>query len=84
MAGIMDEYDPPTPVTKAYCSRLSAEEYENQASSCTENAIAELVQYLEKNPASYRKALAEKKKEKLENTGLFSYAKANSLLFRVW
>lgn len=80
MAGIMDEYDPPTPVIKAYCSRLSAEEYENQASSCTEDAIAELIQHLEKNPASYRKAMAQKKKEKQENAGLFSYAKVSTIV----
>lgn len=75
MAGIMDEYDPATPVGKVYCTRLSDEEYEDQASRCTEDALAELIQYLEKNPASYSRVMASRKKEREENAGFFSYAK---------
>lgn len=75
MAGIMDEYDPPTPVGKMYCAVLSAEEYEDQASKCTEQALAELIQYLGKNPVSYRRVMERRKKQEEENAGLFSYAK---------
>lgn len=72
MAGVMDEYDPATPVSKMYCTRLSAEEYENEASSCTEDALVQLIEYLEKNPASYRRIMTQKKRE---DSGFFSYAK---------
>lgn len=84
MAGIMDEYDPATPVGKAYCARLNAEEYEDQASMCTEDALAELIQYLGKNPASYRRVMASRKKEQEENAGFFSYAKVSFALGKVW
>jgi uncharacterized protein YozE (UPF0346 family) len=75
MAGVMDEYDPPTPVSKVYCTRLSNAEYEDQASRCTEDALAELIQYLENNPSSYRRVVSSRKKEEGENAGFFSYAK---------
>ncbi len=77
MAGIMDEYDPATPVSKTYCVRLSAAEYENQTSSCTEDALAELIEHLEKNPGSYRRVMTQRKKEEVENAGFFSYAKVS-------
>lgn len=73
----MDEYDPATPLSEAYCVRLSAEEYEDQASKCTEDGLAELIKYLDKNPASYRRVMSSRKKENEENAGLFSYAKVN-------
>lgn len=77
MAGVMDEYDPATPVSKVYSVRLSAEEYEDQASRCTEDALAELIKHLDKNPASYRRVMYSRKKEEEENAGFFSYAKVN-------
>ena len=71
----MDEYDPATPVSKMYCAKLNSGEYEDQASLCTEDALAELIQYLEKNPASYRRVMSSRKKQEEENAGFFSYAK---------
>lgn len=75
MAGVMDEYDPPTPLNKAYCTRLNEEEYENQASSCTEEALLELMQHLEDNPESYHGVMNRRKKEEEENASLLSYLK---------
>lgn len=75
MAGVMDEFDPATPVNKAYCRRLNAKEYEDQASTCTEDALAELIQYLEKNPGSYHRAMGRRKWEEEGNAGIFSFVK---------
>ena len=71
----MDEYDPATPVSKTYCVRMSTNDYEKQASSCTEGALSELIDYLDKNPDSYRRVIAQRKKEEKENAGFLSYAK---------
>ena len=79
MAGIMDEYDAATPVTKTYCARMTAEEYENQASTCTEDALDSLIQYLEKNPESFKRVLGRRKREEEESAGLFSFAKVYSM-----
>lgn len=81
MAGTMDEYDPATPVSKVYCSRLTAEEYEEQASSCTEDALADLIEHLQKNPLLYSRVVGHKKKEEEENAGFFSYAKVSIMLY---
>ena len=78
MAGCMDEYDPATPVSnKTYCVRLTANEYESQASSCTEDALTELIEYLDKNPGSYHRVMVRRKKEEEENAGFLSYAKVS-------
>ena len=74
MAGIMDEYDPPTPISKVYCARLNTLEYEDQASSCTEDALVELVQYLECNPESYHEVATRRKKDD-EESGFLSSLK---------
>ena len=78
----MDEYDPPTPIsaTKAYCARLNLEDYENESSVYTENALDDLIQYLEKNPASYQRVMIQRKKEEQENSGVLSYAKVKYLM----
>lgn len=73
MAGIMDEYDPPTPLSKVYCARLKVEEYESQAYSCTEEALLELMQHLENTPESYHRVMAKRKKEEEEEAGMLSY-----------
>ena len=75
MAGIMDEYDPPTPLQKVYCARLNNEEYENQASQCTEEALLHLLQHLENTPDSYRRVLRKRKQQEKENEGLLSFIK---------
>lgn len=77
MAGIMDEYDPATPVSKTYCARLTTDQYEKQASSCTADSLAELIDYLEANPGSYRRVLAKRRKEEEESAGFFSFAKVS-------
>ena len=75
MAGTMDEYDPATPLNKVYCLRLSADEYEDQASKCTEEALSGLIQYLDENPSSYRRVMTRKRKQEEENAGFLSFAK---------
>ncbi len=83
MAGIMDEYDPPTPLRKTYCARLNNEEYENQASKCTEEALLNLMQHLESKPESYKRVLRKRKKETEENSGLLSYLKVGILTYQI-
>ena len=77
MAGIMDEYDPPTPLNKTYCARLKVEEYDNQAYSCTERSLLELMQHLENTPETYHNVLNKRKKEEIEDDGFLSYLKVN-------
>lgn len=73
----MDEYDSPTPVKTAFCTRMSVKEYEDQTSSCTEDGLLQLTQYLMDNPALYQKIMSEKKKDKIKSGGFFSHAKAS-------
>lgn len=73
----MDEYDPPTPLRKVYCARLNNEEYENQASRCTEEALLQLLQHLERTPESFGRVVRKRRKEAEENAGLLSYIKVS-------
>ncbi len=75
MAGIMDEYDPPTPSKTSFCVRLNPEEYESQTSLCTENALLNLIQHLDKYPSAYQNIMVNRKKVAEENSGIISYAK---------
>ena len=83
MAGVMDEYDPATPVNKVYCARLSTEQYEDQASEYTEEALVHLIQYLDKNPDSYRRVMTRRKREEEESGGLFSFVKVVSRVHKL-
>ena len=75
MAGVLEEFDEATPLKSTYCSRLSAEEYEEQGSACTERALAELLGHLDENPEVYKDILSKKKKQDQENAGFLSYVK---------
>lgn len=79
MAGVLEEFDEATPLRGTYCSRLTAEEYEEQGSACTEQALAELLKHLDRNPQVYKDILSKKKKQEQEEAGLLSYVKVFSL-----
>ena len=75
MAGVLDEFDDATPMTKRYCSRISKEEYDQQTCENTEGALEQLLQFLDQNPDVYASILKKKRKEEAEPEGLFSYFK---------
>ncbi|XP_021374707.1 proline-rich protein 11-like isoform X2 [Mizuhopecten yessoensis] len=70
-----DEYDEPCQMTKAYCGQLSLDQYEEQAANTTEQAVLDLLSYLDKNPQKIQSILTKRKKEELENCGMFSFLK---------
>ena len=75
MAGTLEEYDEPTPLRSTYCSRLTEEEYEEETSACTQEALSELIAHLNENPDEYHKVVKRRKKEEAEGAGLVSYVK---------
>ncbi|XP_033628494.1 uncharacterized protein LOC117291006 isoform X2 [Asterias rubens] len=72
---IYNEYDAPKKMQYAFCQQISSAEFEQQGAVETEKALQELMSYLEKNPAVYKKVLVRKKQEEAENAGIFSYMK---------
>ena len=80
MAGILDEYDEATPMRGTYCSRLTTDEYENQSSRCTEDALEQLISHLEGNPDVYKKVLKAKKKQEEEEAGILSFMRVSLCL----
>ena len=75
MAGILDEFDEATPLKRSYCSILTQEEYEEQGSSFTEQALSELVDHLDTNSRSYKKILKKRKLQEAEERGVLSFIK---------
>ena len=75
MAGILDEFDEPTPLKSSFCSRLTEEEYEEQSSAYTQAALESLMEYMDTNPDVYSKIVKKRKKEEAENAGLVSFVK---------
>lgn len=75
MAGILDEFDEATPLKRTYCSILTQEEYEEQGSNFTEQALSELVHHLDTNSSSYKKVLKKKKLQEAEEEGVLSFVK---------
>lgn len=80
MAGILDEFDEATPLRRAYCSRLTLEEYEDEGSSYTEKALSELVAGLDRKPDTYKKVLERRKKEEVEEGGVLTYVKVSHIV----
>lgn len=76
MAGVYGEFDAPSPAPKSYCSRISTLEFERQSSVQTENALKELLDYLEDNPTAFYDVVAKRKKDEVEsNNGFFGFLK---------
>ena len=79
MAELMGPFDPASPCLTTFCKRISKEDFEKQASDYTENALAELIEYLEYNPTAYHNILRKRKREDAEKGGILSYIKAKML-----
>ena len=79
MAELMGPYDPASPCLTTFCKRISKDDYEKQASDYTQNALAELIEYLEYNPTAYHNILRKRKREDAESGGVFSFLKAKML-----
>ena len=75
MAGVLEEFDDATPLKGTYCSRLSLEEYEEEASSCTKRALEELMSHLDSNPGDLKSVLSKRKKDAEEESGIWSFVK---------
>ena len=76
---MMGPYDPASPCLTTFCKRISTEDFEKQGSEYTQNALAELIEYLEYNPTAYHNILRKRKREDAENGGIFSWLKAKML-----
>jgi len=81
MAGILDEFDEATPAKSSYCRRMSSAEYEEEGCRCTEDALSELMDYLDSNPSAYNRVLQKRKKEEAENANLLSFVKIRVLSY---
>ena len=75
MAELFDQFDPASPCTTSFCSRISKEEYEKQGSDLTQQAVADLIRYLDYNPTAYHNILRKRKREDEENAGVLSWLK---------
>lgn len=75
MAGIFEEFDEPTPMKSSFCKTLTEEEYEEQGSVYTREALDSLMEYMDSNPETYSKLIKKRKKEEAENAGLISFVK---------
>eukprot|EP00117_Sycon_ciliatum_P028182 scpid60193/ scgid22711/ len=77
----LDEYGEPSPMRVAFCSRMTEEEYDQQASETTKRALDDLYSSMDTNPVLYKRILQRRKREEMENGGMFSYLKAQALAF---
>ena len=80
MAGLMNEFDEPIPLKSTFCAKLTEEQYEEQTLNSTDEALKDLITYLEKNPEDYANVIKKKKKEEAEESGLMSYMKVRKVV----
>lgn len=81
MAEFLDEFDEATPVKSSYCKQLTSEEYEEEGCRCTEDALSDLMSYLDANPSVYGRVLHKRRKEDAENSSLLSFVKIRALSY---
>ena len=79
MAGILGPYDPASPSVTTFCKRISKQEHEKQVAETTQQAVADLIKYLEYNPTAYYNILRKRKREDKENEGVVSWMKVKML-----
>ena len=80
MAGVLEEFDEATPLKGTFCSRLSVEEYEEQASACTEQALRGLMAHLDKNPEEFKTVLRKRKLDEEEEGSMWAFVKVCTVL----
>ncbi|XP_064620853.1 uncharacterized protein LOC135483757 [Lineus longissimus] len=68
---------PPVPVT--FCRQVTSDEYKRQKTLTTNQAVRDLLWYLESEPEVFKKMLKKRKHDDLENAGLFSCLKVKLL-----
>ena len=81
MAEFLDEFDEATPVKSSFCKQLTSDEFEEEGCRCTEDALSELMDYLDSNPSAYGRVLQKRRKEEAENSGFLSFLKIRALSF---
>ena len=81
MAEVLDEFDEAAPVKSSYCKQLTSEEYEEEGCRFTEDALSELMSYLDSSPSVYGRVLQKRRKEDAENSGLLSFLKIRALSY---
>ena len=75
MAGVLEEFDDATPLKGTFCSRVSMEEYEEESSSCTKQALRELIDHLDENPREFSSVLRKRKRDEAGENGVFAFIK---------
>ena len=80
MAGVLNEFDEPTPLKSTFCAKLTEEQYEEQKLNYTDEALNDLITYLEKNPEDYANVIKKRKKEEAEESGLISYMRVRKVV----
>eukprot|EP00058_Branchiostoma_floridae_P011202 XP_002596690.1 hypothetical protein BRAFLDRAFT_78411 [Branchiostoma floridae] len=74
---LLDEFDPALPMGAHYCSnKLTAEEYEQQGSEATRQALMELQETMKQNPELYRQVLG---KKRIDEGNVFSKLKLKAV-----
>ena len=79
MAEMLGPYDPASPSLTTSCKRITSADYEKEGSDYTQQALTQLIQYLEYNPTAYHNVLRKRKREDAENAGVFSWLKVKML-----
>ncbi|XP_006894666.1 PREDICTED: peptidyl-prolyl cis-trans isomerase-like 2-like [Elephantulus edwardii] len=69
----LDEFDREVPLTMTFCRRISGEDFEKQASMCTECALRHLFRSIDRNPAIAERAVGKGKQDECEQRGLLSF-----------
>uniref|UniRef100_UPI00398E99B6 mitochondrial fission regulator 1-like n=1 Tax=Pristiophorus japonicus TaxID=55135 RepID=UPI00398E99B6 len=72
----LEEFDQEYPMSKMFCKRMTKEEFEAEALTCTEKALQELFHTMDQNPLLCEKVVRKRKQTELEKAGLKSFIKA--------
>ncbi|XP_069789832.1 uncharacterized protein [Narcine bancroftii] len=72
----LEEFDQEYPLNKMFCKRLTKEEFETEALTCTDEALQDLFCTMDKNPSLCEKVVRRRKQAELEKAGLKSFVKA--------
>ena len=76
MTEVFGEFDLESPAPKRFCSRLTTEQFEKQASINTEVALRELVTYLNYNPSAFYSICRKRQQEELETNSTIAFLKS--------
>ncbi|XP_075390785.1 uncharacterized protein LOC142429644 [Tenrec ecaudatus] len=72
----LDEFDHEFPQRVTFCQRISEDDFERQAATCTERALRRLFRTMDRNPALAERVVRKGKQDECERGGLLSFLRA--------